>query len=266
MARVPSVAQKEQTVRPSAAAVRKLPVAGPSCPHCGSIEIRSSNRRNALDILLACVFLTPFRCRICRERFHLVWRRSLQRSVEPTIGPVLVMPVRHTVVSIDVISSEPLESPTAEPEAPQEEPAEVRTVPAQPILAAVPGSILILEGDLSIRKLLCRLLQRRGYSTAEIAQAEELAAELNDGLFDLLIADVSATGTTDVGALAALAYAHPRLKILALALSAKSVTSAKHDHEVSSRLFALPKPFAMDSFVDCVDRIMERSSLANNGL
>jgi CheY-like chemotaxis protein len=264
MARVPSVAQKKQTVRPSVAAIRKLPVVGPSCPHCGSLEIRPSNRRNALDILLACVFLTPFRCRICRERFHLVWRRSLQRSADSSIAPLLVMPARHTVVSVDVVASEPIESFAARPVLPEEKPAQDRAAPAQPILAAIPGPILILESDISIRKLLCRLLQRRGYSIAEIAQAEELAEELIGCRFDLLIAGVSATEQTDMEALAALAHAHPRLKILAL--SEKSATCAEHDREIPGRLFALPKPFAMDSFVDCVDRILERSRSANNGL
>ena len=98
MARVPSVAQTEQTFRPLAIAVRKLAVVGRFCANCGSPEIRPSNRRNALDILLACLFLAPFRCRVCRERFYRIWRPSLQRRLirRSPSAPLLVMPCSHT--------------------------------------------------------------------------------------------------------------------------------------------------------------------------
>jgi CheY-like chemotaxis protein len=230
-----------------------------------------------LDILLACVFLAPFRCRVCRERFYLLWRPSLQRSPDPPIAPLLVMPKRrelpgvHSIeprriepessqpqsnqpqliplaMKVDVIASAPIESPRAEPE------------PSQPLLAAPPGPILILESDLSIRKLLRRLLERRGYFTVELSHAEDLASELRDRSADLLIVDVSATPEIGVKDVLALAHAYPRLKILAL--SAESLK----DNEIPGRLLALPKPFPLDSFVDCVDRLLERSSPPNTPL
>jgi DNA-binding NtrC family response regulator len=122
---------------------------------------------------------------------------------------------------------------------------------SQPIPAA-PGPILILESDLSIRKLLRRLLERRGYLTVEISQAADLAGALRDRRADLLIVDVSAVPETGVAGLVALAHAHPSLKILAL--SAESL----QDIEIPGRLLSLPKPFALDRFVDCVDRLVER--------
>jgi CheY-like chemotaxis protein len=255
MPRIPSVAQTEPSFRPLATAVRKLAVTRRSCANCGSLEIRPSNRRNALDVVLACVFLAPFRCRVCRGRFYRMWRPSLLRSTDPPIAPLLLMPARRTILALDAVEPRRLEpehvralseSPAAQPE------------PAQPI-ATSPAPILILESDLSIRKLLRRLLERRGYNAVEVAQAEDLAAEMLDRNVDLLIVDVSAV-EAGVEAVVAFARALPSLKILAL--SAEPLLA----NEIPERLLVLPKPFALDSFVDCVDRLLGRSSPPNKSL
>jgi CheY-like chemotaxis protein len=250
MPRIPSVAQTEPSFRPLATAARKLAVTGRSCANCGSHEIRPSNRRNALDVLLACVFLAPFRCRVCRGRFYRMWRPSLQRATHPPIAPLLLVPARRTDFAMDGVElrrSEPesvpafVASPAAEPQ------------PVRPIASTTPGPILILESDLSIRKLLRRLLERRGYNTVEVAEADDLAGELLDHNVDLLIVDVS-TVEAGVEAVVAFARALPSLKILAL--SAEPLLT----NEIPERLLVLPKPFALDSFVDCVDRLLGRPS------
>jgi hypothetical protein len=262
MARVPNVVQTEQSFRPIAAAARKLALGGRVCVNCGASEIRPSNRRNALDIVLACLFLAPFRCRVCRIRFYLFWRPSLQRLPEPPIAPLLLMAPRRTFPNVysiapHIIDPEPVRVPRNEPQlvplSPQDV-AQVEVVPPalpavvepetsrRPAIACPPGSILILENDLSIRKLLRRLLERRGYSTVEIARSEDLDGELNGRPVDLLIVDVSAAAAS------ALAGAYPNLKILAL--STESLA------DIPGRLLALPKPFPLDSFVDSVDRLL----------
>jgi CheY-like chemotaxis protein len=292
MARVPSVAKTEQTARSLTTAAGNVAVTGRSCGNCGSIEIRPSNRRNAMDILLACVFLVPFRCRTCRKRFYRVWRPVLQQSPDPPAAPVLVMPARRkvrkadavsarrialdpvlgpaktpTAMKADVIASAPVASPGADPE------------PLPPLLDTAPGpaaqgatapraialgAILILESDLSIRKLLRRLLERRGYLIVELDQADNLASQLRNRRADLLIVDASPTGEPSVNALAALARAHPGLKILAL--SAEPFECPEQGGEFPGRVSVLAKPFPLDSFVDCVDRILVRSSPPNISL
>jgi CheY-like chemotaxis protein len=283
MARVPSVAQTEQTFRPLASAVRRLAVAGRCCASCGSLEIRPSNRRNALDILLACLFLAPFRCRVCRGRFYRMWRPSLQRSPDPPIAPLLVMPPRRQALNLDSVEPRRLEPEPVQPQrsqqpeivpperkadviaaAPVESP-DAKSEPAPPLSgvtpdraapapaapgAAAPGAILILENDLSIRKLLRRLLERRGYFIVEIAQADDLAGEMLDRRVDLLIVDVS-TVETGVEAVVKLARALPNLRLLAL--SAEPLP----ENEIPERLLVLPKPFPLDSFVDGVDRLLQ---------
>jgi DNA-binding response OmpR family regulator len=152
-----------------------------------------------------------------------------------------------------------IESPVAGPELPTLKPAEIHAPPSQPVLAAVPGPILILESDLSIRKLLRRLLERRGYFIVEIAEAEGLALELRDRRAGLLIVDTLAMEGSAVEAVVALARAYPSLKILALS------TGSFQGHEIPGRLLALPKPFGLDRFVDCVDFLLERSTPPTTG-
>jgi CheY-like chemotaxis protein len=243
MARVLSVVQTEQpAIRPPGSAVRRLAVASRTCAFCGSSEIRPSDRRNALDILLACLLLAPFRCRVCRQRFYRVWRPSLQSPPDPPI---------------DVPPSS-IERTVAQPELPEEKPAEIRPLLPQPMLAAVPGPVLILESDLSIRKLLRRLLERRGYFIVELSQPEDLARELRDRRPGLLIVD-AAVMPDGVETLVALARAHLSLKILALS------TDSFQCHDIPGRLMALPKPFPLDRFVDCVDRLVQRSIATTSG-
>jgi CheY-like chemotaxis protein len=275
MARVPSVAQTEPTFRPLATAARKLAVTGRCCANCGSAEIRPSNRRNALDILLACLFLAPFRCRVCRGRFYRMWRPSLQRSPDPPVAPLVLMPARRKLPSPDSVeprrleperlhprSDEPQLLPRSEMTVPvpiESAPAPVRELPPQPLPPATPAPILILESDLSIRKLLRRLLERRGYNTVEVAQVEDLAGEMLDRRVDLLVVDVS-TVEDGVQAVVKLARALPSLRILAL-----SAVPLK-DNEIADRLLVLPKPFTLDSFVEGVDCLLKRSSPPNTPL
>jgi len=269
MARVPSFAQTEQTFRPLSAVARMLAVAGRCCADCGSPEIRPSNRRNALDIVLACLFLAPFRCRACRGRFYKVWRPSLQRAPdsEPPAAPLLMTPPQRSFLSLESTGPRRIEPEPVHPRnnAPQLIPVpqpqigsrgdgviEAAAVEVSQAIRAAPGPIVILESDLSIRKLLRRLLERRGHLTVEISQAADLAGVLRDRRPDLLIVDVSAVPETGVAGLVALAHAYTNLKILALSVE------SLHDSEIPGRLLALRKPFALDHFVDSVDRLLER--------
>jgi CheY-like chemotaxis protein len=309
MTRVSSFAPPGRTGRPPDLAVRKLPVAARSCGNCGSTEIRPSNRRNALDIILACVFLTPFRCRVCRKRFYRVWRPGFEQTPDPPTAPLLLLPPRRRFLGSDAATARrnilepvpfqfqpipslqragvsdaatvpsaastsilPANVPAAEPLIAENTPQEFPAIAPQPLggipdpstTSDAPGEILILESDLSIRKLLLRLLERRGYMTAEVAPSEDLAAELRERRAGLLVIDVSNTAASSWKDLLALAAALPSLKILAL--SEESPATPPQDHEIPGRLLTLPKPFALDSFVDSVDRLLERTRAPDAGL
>lgn len=118
----------------------------------------------------------------------------------------------------------------------------------QPLPSLPPGSILILGGDLSIRKLLRRLVERRGYQTIETGESADLAAELLRRPVDLLVVDVADAGVHGV---LELARAQPGLKVLALA------SEPLQDNQIPGRLLTLLKPFPLDRFMDSVDRLMQ---------
>lgn len=304
MPRVPSVAQMEQSARPVATVARKLAVTGRCCARCGSTEIRPSNHRNAIDILLACVFIVPFRCRACRKRFYLLWRPSLHQTpgkstapaVNATAAPVLVMPARTQALKLGTLSRRRRELVVPSPVAasveaastikPDQNPAFASTpgivaqseaaiteAPALPRLVNVPNdsrdtgsndataprAILILESDLSIRKLLRRLLERRGHSIVEIEQPNALTTQLRRCRPDLLIVDISPTAEIGATALISIARVHPGLKILAL--SSEALAFVQPGDEIATRLMALRKPFALPAFVDVVDLLLKSSTV-----
>lgn len=269
MSRVPSLAPTSQTVRPLVTAARRLALTGRSCSNCGSYDIRPSQSRNALDILLACLFLAPFRCRDCRERFYRLGRPSLFRVPNPPVAPLLIMPARRIALDTDAILPRLIEPETLPPprtpprllppgrKAGPVRPAFIERLEAgmrspEPLPNMPPGAILILESDLSIRKLLRRMLERRGYSTLEVAEGDDVASELKGCLIDMVVIDISDAGRTGMERAVAIARDHPGVKVLALS------SGALHENPIPGRLLTLLKPFPLEQFMDCVDRLLKR--------
>ena len=258
MARAQTVFQTDRPFRPLNAAARRLAVAGRSCASCGSSQIRPSKHRNALDILLACLFLTPFRCRDCRDRFYRVWRPSMLHPPEPRLAPLVAVPPRGTAFILEpiepqILPPEPAPTRKAEPQLialPRPEPQAAEQNAPQVEDRPAKRSVLILESDLSIRKLLRRLLERRGYVTIEVAQSSDLSSELRDRRADLLIVDVS---LPDTSLDAVLMATEPYSALKLLVLSEEKLD----EKEIPGRLLALPKPFPLDRFVDSVDSLLE---------
>jgi CheY-like chemotaxis protein len=213
MAMVPSVVPRERAFHPLVRAARKAAASAAYCPACGSFDVRRSRRRSFFDQVFACLLLVPFRCRRCHARFLRLWRPAPE--TEPP--PIAIQRLR------------------------------------QPLRITRPRSILILESDPSIRKLLRRFLDRRGYHTHVVIDPENLPVELRERQVDLLI---SADG---LNCLDAVAHEHPNLKILTLSLD--SLNGA----EIPGRCAALAKPFSFEMFLESVDRLLAAGAHSNNG-
>ncbi len=153
------------------------------------------------------------------------------------------------VLAVDPVELDPVEPIQAERPLPRL--VEPPPIVAQPLRFTPSRSVLILESDLSIRKLLRRLLDRRGYFTREVIKPEDLPAELRERRVDLLILDAALMGANGLDDALALAHVHPDLKVLALAL--ESVDQA----DVPERCIALTKPFSLEAFLESVDRLLE---------
>jgi len=52
------------------------PIDKPPCPNCGWHDVRLSNTKGALDVLLSTFSFKAFRCRSCGHRFHTVRRAA----------------------------------------------------------------------------------------------------------------------------------------------------------------------------------------------
>jgi DNA-binding NtrC family response regulator len=153
------------------------------------------------------------------------------------------------VLDVDPIELDPVEP--IQPERPIPRLVEHPPVVVHPLRFTSSRSVLILERDLSIRKLLRRLLDRRGYFTHEVAKPEDLPLELRERRVDLLILDAALMGANGLDNAFALAHVHPDLKVLALSLESHNET------EVPERCLALTKPFSLETFLESVDRLLE---------
>jgi CheY-like chemotaxis protein len=252
MALVRNVVLRERAFRPLMRAVRKAAITGKTCPVCGSTEVRRSARWGFLDAVLTCLFLAPFRCRVCRERFYRVWRPVFKKPAEPPRAPVLIMP--RPLLEIDPLDYHLPEPSRIQPGSLLPRLVEPPPIADQPLRFTRPRSILILESDASIRRLLHRLLDRRGYFTHEVIQADDLTAELRERRVDLLII------ADELNSLLAAAHDHPHLKILALS------SDSLDGNEAPGRCLALAKPFASHMFLECVDRLLESEIQPDNGI
>jgi CheY-like chemotaxis protein len=201
------------------------------CPHCRSREIRYSHCRTYLDSALGYILLAPFRCLDCRARF---FRPSLPRPRQETSGkpgPLIADARNEAMEPVVPLSRLPERSP----------------------------SILVLDKDPALRKLLCRLLERSGYAVTELAGVEEL--ELRPGKIDVLIADLGALQPQDAEIVRQLADLHPGVQIVHLC-------SQPVDDAAAASSLVLPKPFHADELLGMVQQALgaaARRDISQNG-
>jgi CheY-like chemotaxis protein len=212
------------------------------CPGCGFAETRPSLRRGVGEYLLACLLIAPYRCRRCRVRFFhfsLVHQNGLVEDGLNLNGSSEFPP-------------EPV--PPAHQTAP---PDEVPVAHPAPILVDGQPTILILDENPPIRKLLRRFLERNGYHTNEIAQFRDLRAELQFTQVDLLILDLDRLPREVQEAIVALEGTGCVPKIIAFSAEPAAANG------VSSSMVVLPKPLSTDALLENVRRALNRSEGAH---
>ena len=205
------------------------------CPRCGRSDIRPSNRRGIGDRILACIGLTPYRCRACRSRFFrfpLAQENEVDSVVEVTVQSAPVQPV--------VVLHEPIP------------PANSWPLLVHP-LSHVPfaHSILIVSRDPAIRKLLSKVLAQPGYHTHQVADAADLPSELRARKVDLVVMDLDMPEQQGLEAVSALRNKYPNLKIIALSgLEVAGVPGS----------IVLPKPFRRELLIESVQSALVEAS------
>jgi CheY-like chemotaxis protein len=75
--------------------------------------------------------------------------------------------------------------------------------------------ILVVDDELGVRRLICRMLAQGGYGTCEAADGAEALASLRAGLaVDLVLSDVAMPQLNGVQLLEVLSVSHPDLPVL----------------------------------------------------
>src|SRR5260370_19484205 len=145
------------------------------CPKCGWSNIRPSAQHGYLCAVLAVLWLAPLRCRNCRQRFYRFSRRKW--NTFPPVEATIARPKRALSI---------LEEPRPVPK-----PMAIAAPPSPPPPRDVDErrSILVVDSDLSVHRLLHPVLEREGYRIHELGHSTDLLRELRSAPVDLLITD-----------------------------------------------------------------------------
>jgi two-component system cell cycle sensor histidine kinase/response regulator CckA len=136
----------------------------------------------------------------------------------------------------------------------------VPKIVAPPVATAHAGTetILVVEDDASLRRLLSRMLVRQGYAVLEAASSVEAIAawDRHAGAIDLVITDLVMPGGTNGRDLAAeLQRRAPALKVILT--SGYSADIAGRPLELGDNQSFLPKPWPPQQLLDVVRRLLD---------
>jgi DNA-binding response OmpR family regulator len=110
------------------------------------------------------------------------------------------------------------------------------------------ATVLLVEDEQSIRKLISRILRRRGYTVLEAADGAD-ALRISDehaGTVDLVLTDLVMPGLGGVEVAARLSVKWPRVKVVYMSGYGKEDLRT---HGVTDPALFLPKPFRPDELV-----------------
>jgi CheY-like chemotaxis protein len=106
-------------------------------------------------------------------------------------------------------------------------------------------TILLVEDELGIRKLIRKALERQGYTVLEAATGEQAVAmaKRHTGSIDLLLSDIVMPGMTGVDVAQHLVADRPQLKVMHIS----GFAVAAHVGKLSPNVSFLQKPFTVDA-------------------
>jgi CheY-like chemotaxis protein len=268
---------------------------GLSCPQCGWNDVRVSYHATLLDYVLSVLILAPLRCRKCRLRFYRPWymvRKAASggappvetRSAAPAVETRSALPVVTTprtqpisdvplAASIPVVQDPFVPTPDVIPildvvPTPDVIPSLDEALPlSQPLLAETPAAthmaaaetapptVLLVDRDAAMRKLLAMLLHREGYAVRHAADSSQATAALSANGVDVVVANLS--GAEQPVMIRKWLSFHPDLSIIAL--SSETQTQLSLNGTPNSNLLTLPLPSRPSKVVQAVQTLLESS-------
>jgi CheY-like chemotaxis protein len=118
--------------------------------------------------------------------------------------------------------------------------------------------ILVVDDELGVRRLVCRMLAQGGYGTCEAADGAEALASLRAGLpVDLVLSDVAMPQLNGVQLLEALSVSHPDLPVLLMSGYAVEDLVARG---IAAPCGIVMKPLTPERLLDAVRRCLSEWS------
>ena len=119
------------------------------------------------------------------------------------------------------------------------------------------SKILVVDDEIQIRKMLTKMLQKRGHEVEAVPNGEQAIETLQKNVPDLIIADIFMPGTDGLETIAQMKSLHPSVKIIAISGGA---LGGKLDFlPVADSLGAeilLKKPFSKESILESVKKLL----------
>jgi len=136
-------------------------------------------------------------------------------------------------------------------------PDEASAAPAR--RSAGQGTILVVEDDAGVRKLIISTLQKRGYIVVEAADgaAAERACSVGAPHVDLVLCDVVLPGLGGVELADQLSSLRPGMRVLFM--SGYNADEAFHDRLLDPAVGFIAKPFSQDALLEAVELALEPS-------
>lgn len=122
------------------------------------------------------------------------------------------------------------------------------------------ATILIVDDEQSVRRLLSRKLSSDGYSCQEASDADQATELINKGSVGLMLLDINMPGKSGVELLAEIEAHHPDVAVL-MVTGVTDISTAVHCVKAGAYDY-LTKPFSLDEVSLSVERALEQRKLA----
>jgi CheY-like chemotaxis protein len=167
------------------------------------------------------------------------------------VGPIPdAIPIPDAVLTPDIV-------PTPEDVLPVSQPPVVETTAATSVMAAetTPPTVLLVDGDAAMRKLLAMLLHREGYAVRQAADSAQALAALSANGIDVVVANLS--DDEQPGLIRKWRSVHPDLGIIEL--SSGTETKLSLNGTSKNNLLTLPLPSRPSKVVQAVQALLDSS-------